>query len=261
MHPIHASIHLYFFIFNRQFPLLSITQLRFQTFHLVCSVIFSFQYSYFTLGLDKFDPFNSRVPIFLILAVILLVDVIVIVFSVLAISSIWRFSKTRKPPKNTTNIGQTVNFAHQHLYCCDHNIHLPWHQPIIFPVPPSTLLTTQSISFSIVLISRHRASSILFGACHARFNSLLIFHFQYAISSIFNHPTSFSHFHLAYSVTFHSTTPTLPSGWINLIYSMRGFPNSSHLRCHCDNSFSVLTIFCILGGFKIKTQRTHYTNW
>ena len=29
-------------------------------------------------------------------------------------------------------------------------------------------------------------------------------------------------------------------------------PKFSHLRCHCDNSFSVLTIFCILGGFQNK---------
>ena len=65
LHPIHITIHFYFLTFNRQFPLLSLTQLGFEKFHPSYSVVlFSFHPSYRTLSLNQLDPFNLRYPSF-----------------------------------------------------------------------------------------------------------------------------------------------------------------------------------------------------
>ena len=65
LHPIHVSVHFYFLTFNRQFPLLSLTRPGFKKFHPSYLVVFfSFYFSYFTLKLDQFDPFNLGYPTF-----------------------------------------------------------------------------------------------------------------------------------------------------------------------------------------------------
>ena len=71
---------------------------------------FPIHYSYFTLGLDQFDPFNSRVPNIFPSPLSLWYF-----FSVLVIFGIWGVSNTQPPPppkKNTTKIGKKCELCY-----------------------------------------------------------------------------------------------------------------------------------------------------
>ena len=100
------------------------------------------------------------------------------------------------------------------------------HQPIIFPIPPSTLLTTP-LNFKVSNFFRQLRSLSSHSACCTPYTFQFTFTFSLSIGN-----SLYFHLHdlvskipsFLLSRFFRSTSPTLTENWINSIHSIWGTP-------------------------------------